>query len=666
MTNIIDGFKEFWGSAFRWPVMIVIAAAFLTGIIISGGSAVESGHEGHNHASGDAAAAKVEDWTCSMHPQIRQPKPGKCPICGMDLIPVSTGDDGDAGPRELKLSPTAIKLAGIQTAPVERRFVETEIRMVGKITHDESKLGYITSRMPGRIDRLYVDYTGIQVRKGDHLVSLYSPELISAQQELLQALKSYKKYGSGRATLNAAREKLKLWGLKPEQIRNIEQKGTTTHHLTIYSPMAGIVIRKKAVEGMYVKTGTPIYTIADLSRVWVKMDAYESDISWLRYGQKVEFETEAYPGDVFNGKIAFIDPVLDPKTRTVKIRVNVINKDLKLKPEMFVHAVVRSKVSVTGKVMDPELAGKWISPMHPEIVKDKPGACDVCGMALVKAEKLGYIDASKKMGEAPLVIPSSAPLITGTRAVVYVAKKGKDGVFEGKNVILGPRAGNYYLIKKGLEEGEQVVVNGAFKIDSDLQIQAKPSMMNPEGIEPAPGHQHGAMESPAPDPHKGHKNEKIKTFEAPTAFKTSIDAVADGYFKIQHALSSDNLTDARKGNTLLLKKLSVVDMKLLKGEAHLEWMKQEKVIAEAAKALANTGDIEAARQQLEVMTAPMTELIKAFGSGKSGVWLYHCPMAFDNKGAYWLQNNPDTRNPYFGDAMLTCKDSVEPLVNAKK
>ncbi|NIM13466.1 MAG: DUF3347 domain-containing protein [Candidatus Aminicenantes bacterium] len=658
-----DFLKDFWQSPFRWPVLAVVVVVFILGLLIGGsGSGGDTGRPGHDHGAEphvEGAKQKEQIWTCSMHPQIRQPKPGKCPICGMDLIPVSTEEE-EVGPRELKLSPTAIKLADIQTAPVERRFVSTIIRMVGKVEYDESRLGYITSRVPGRIDRLYVDYTGITVRKGDHLVYLYSPELISAQQELLQALKAYRKFGSGKTTVNAAREKLKLWGLPAAQIKEIEKRGKPTDHLTIYSPMSGIIIHKNAVEGMYVKTGSKIYTIADLSRVWVKMDAYESDLSWIRYGQIVEFTTEAYPGETFKGRIAFIDPVLNEKTRTVKVRVNVLNPGQKLKPEMFVRAVVHSKLSVSGKVMDPDLAGKWISPMHPEIIKDKPGNCDVCGMPLVKAEDLGYILASAREKEAPLVIPASAPLITGKRAVIYVAVPGKEGIFAGKEVVLGPRAGDYYLVKKGLQEGEQVVVNGAFKIDSDLQIQAKPSMMSPEGGAPAPGHDHGGTV------HAAAKKEAKPGHTIPTAFQETIDGMADAYFAVHQALSSDNLGGAQKSAADLQKKLALVDMNLLKGNAHMIWMNLEKKIKENSQKLKKAKDIEAARVHLEVLTEPLATAIKLFGSRKTTVYRFHCPMAFDNKGAYWLQNSSETRNPYFGSSMLTCKDSVETLVQAKK
>ncbi|MGD2088070.1 MAG: efflux RND transporter periplasmic adaptor subunit [Candidatus Aminicenantes bacterium] len=678
MNKLKEKIKKIWRSPYGWPVIIAVVVGILIGLLIGGGTAPSTGSAVADHLTHDHET-KSEIWTCSMHPQIRQPKPGKCPICGMDLIPVSTEEE-EVGPRELKLSPTAIKLAEIRTKPVERRYVSTEVRMVGKVEYDETRLGYISSWVPGRIDRLYVDYTGTRVRKGDHLVYLYSPELITAQQELLQSLRTLEKYGTGvsdsikrtaRRTVEAAREKLRLWGLTRQQIRNIEKLGKPTDHLTIYSPMSGIVIRKNAVEGIYVKTGSKIYTIADLSKVWVKLDAYESDLPWIRYGQTVEFETEAYPGEIFKGRIAFIDPVLNPQTRTVKVRVNVDNPQYKLKPEMFVRAVVHSKLSMTGKVMDPDLAGKWICPMHPEIIKDGPGTCDICGMKVVKAEKLGYIVASPEEKEAPLVIPASAPLVTGTRAVVYVAVTGKEGTFAGREIVLGPRAGDYYLVKEGLREGEQVVVNGAFKIDSDLQIQAKPSMMSPEGSAPAPGHQHGdAAPAVAKMELKPGKEkleiESIGKHNIPPAFRESIDKVADAYFAVQHTLSSDDLGGAQKSARDLHKKLAAVDMNLLKGNAHKIWMNLEKTIKASSQTLAQAKDIEAARVQLQVMTEPVSTAIKGFGSGKTMVYRFHCPMAFDNKGAHWLQNNSETRNPYFGSSMLTCKDSVEPLFPMEK
>ena len=438
-------------------------------------------------------------WTCSMHPQIRLPNSGKCPICFMDLIPVFSDTTAGAGPRQFVMSESAMKLAEIETVPVERKYVTKTIRMVGKVEYDERRLAHITSYVSGRIDRLYVDYTGIPVRKGDHMVLLYSPELLSAQQELLQAGESLKKLGDSaegivaeitRATLVAAREKLRLWGLTDKQVKEIERRGTVVDHLTIYAPLGGVVIEKNASEGMYVKTGARIYSIADLSQVWVKVDAYESDLEWVRYGQEVEFTTEAYSGETFTGKIAFIDPFLSERTRSVKVRINVSNGDGKLKPGMFVRGLVKSQIASGGKALSPSLAGKWISPMHPEIVKDQPGACDICGMPLEPAENLGLVSAEKS--EPPLAIPKTAPLITGARAVVYVKMPGTERpTYEGREIILGPRGDDYYVVQSGLAEGEHVVVHGSFKIDSALQIQAKPSMMNPEGGAPAADH-HGS------------------------------------------------------------------------------------------------------------------------------------------------------------------------------
>jgi Cu(I)/Ag(I) efflux system membrane fusion protein len=441
---------------------------------------------------------KEQIWTCSMHPQIRQPKPGKCPICFMDLVPVDSG--GDVGAREITFSQDALKLMEIQTTPVERKFVEARIRMVGKVDYDETRLKHITAWVPGRIDRLYVDFTGTQVIKGDHMVYLYSPELISAQAEFLQAAKSVQNMKSDsselikrsiRAMLEAASEKLRLLGLTEKQIETIEKTGQPTDYITIYAPIGGIVINKHVTEGTYVQTGTKIYTIADLSQLWVQLDAYESDMMWIRYGQEVEFTTEAYPGEVFKGQISFISPTVNPRTRTIKVRLNVSNPEEKLKPDMFVRAIVRSKIASGGKVMDADMAGKWICPMHPSVVKETTGKCDICQMDLVTTESLGFLKAELP-DQAPLVIPATAALITGKRAVVYVRKPNAEKpTFEGREVVLGPRAGDYYLVKTGLTEGEVVVTKGNFKIDSALQIQAKPSMMSPQGQKaPMEHHEH--------------------------------------------------------------------------------------------------------------------------------------------------------------------------------
>jgi multidrug efflux pump subunit AcrA (membrane-fusion protein) len=548
-------------------------------------------------------------WTCSMHPQIRLPKPGKCPICRMDLIPVAKTS---GGMRTLTVSPAAKALMNIETAPVERRYVTHTIPMVGKVDYDETKLGYITAWFPGRLDRLYVDYTGVEVKKGDHMVYIYSEQLYTAQQGLIDAVKSARARGNkpdffntgGIDLVESSREKLRLLGLTPKQIAGIEKLEKPSDHLTIYAPVGGIVIEKLKKNGERVALGDRIYTIADLRQVWVHLDAYETDLPWIHYGQNVTVTTESYPGEEFHGRIAFIQKFLNDKTRTVKVRVNVPNTKGKLKPGMFVHATVRPKVAAGGRVMDAGLAGKWISPMHPEIIKDEPGTCDICGMPLVRAESLGYVTPETDALQPPLVIPYLAALVTGTRAVVYVElpsmhstaepafqtlstviedgkrdkireafatyarmldmpydhpgtvyakglwneyadRFGKDALagqrvqnktaaekvlariettlseareqfasagqptFEGREIVLGPRAGKYYLVRNGLDEGELVVTNGNFKIDAEIQIQAKPSMMTPAGGRGG-GHEHAGQKLVLPSEFYG----QIRDLEA--------------------------------------------------------------------------------------------------------------------------------------------------------
>jgi Cu(I)/Ag(I) efflux system membrane fusion protein len=577
-------------------------------------------------------------WTCSMHPHIRLPKPGICPLCPMDLIPL-TAQEAVVGDRQITFSQEALKLMEVQTTPVERKFVEAEIRMVGKVDYDETRVKNITAWVPGRIDRLYVDFTGITVNKGDHMVDLYSPELISAQAELLQALKAAGSIKSNTsdlmkrtalATLEAARDKLQLLGLTRAQIDKIESAGEPVTHITIYSPMGGIVIHKHATEGMYVNTGTPVYTLADLSRLWVMLDAYESDLPWIRYGQEVEFSTEAYPGEIFKGKISFRDPILNAKTRTVKVRLNVDNPDGKLKPGMFVRSVLRAKVAQGGAAMEPELAGKWICPMHPSIVKEQPDKCDICEMDLVTTESL--FATANEPNEPPMVIPATAPLITGKRAVVYVRVPNMDKpTFEGRQVVLGPRAADYYLVKEGLTEGEIVVTNGNFKIDSALQIQAKPSMMSADS---------------------GHMYE---IFEVPDEYSRQLWGVVEKYLLLHEALASDDKDRAIRAAGEVQQALNAVEMSLLSSNAHKVWMASSDKMKSALDKIKEAEKIEPMRVGFEGLSNELIAVVEQFGVYQNKIlYKINCPMAFNDKGADWLQTDGNIRNPYFGASMYTC------------
>jgi len=538
--------------------------------------------------------------------------------------------------RELTLTPEAIALAEIQTTPVKREFVQSEIRLVGKVAFDETRLASITARVPGRLDRLYVDYTGIRVTKGDHMVYLYSPELLVAQEELIQAVK-----GGNQASIDAVRGKLRLWGISDEQIAEMEKQTTPSDHITIYAPVSGVVIKKNALEGAYVDTGTEIYTIADLSEVWVLLDAYESDLVWIRYGQKVEFQAEAYPGTVFNGQIAFISPTLDDTTRTVKVRVGVPNPDGKLKPEMFVRAIVRAKVAGEGQVIDPDLAGKWICPMHPQVIKDEPGKCPICGMTLVTAESLGYLPV--KTAEPPLVIPASAPLITGKRAVVYVAVPGRPGTFEGREILLGPRAGDFYIVLNGLKEGDNVVTKGNFKIDSAVQILTEPSTMSPEG---APGAGMEGMAGMEMGPMPGMEGGGTMQM-APHEFMMALDPVYAAYFKVHAALFADNLEEAQKGYADLGKAVAAVNSASLTGQLLLQWKDLNMRLSNSSMEGSMARTLDGSRTTFRNFSDEILQLERQFGHvGDRPHYVMFSKDAFGGAGARWLQETDVAQNPY--------------------
>jgi len=632
-----------------WKMLAVVLLAFVVGTLFGGG-----GESASLPVATDAGAGKVKWYTCSMHPQIHLQDPDAlCPICAMELIPVMEGG-ADTGPRQLAMSESAKVLAEVQTTPVARKMVVKEVRLVGKIGYDETRMRTITAWVSGRLDRLFVDYTGVAVRKGAPLVYMYSPELLVAQEALLEADRAYvamkgsaageKNLEMQRGTVKALEDRLRLWGLADDQIATIRKRGSASDHMTVRSPIAGIVIHKEAVEGAYVKVGQKIYEIADLSRVWVYLDAYESDIAWVKYAQEVEFEAEAYPGKVFRGRISFIDPFLDEKTRTVRVRVNVDNFDGRLKPGMFVRARIHAKLAEGGRIVEPSLAGKWISPAHPEVVMDEAGECPICGTPLVSAGSLGYVGED---AQAPLVIPATAPLRTGLRAVVYVRVPDTERpTYEGREILLGPRTRQHYIVGSGLEEGELVVSHGAFKIDSALQILAKPSMMSPRADDAKPS----------------------DTFEPPESFLASLSPLYKAAVRLQRALAGDDLNSAKEAFAEVRTAADAVDMGPLKGKAHARWMALKAHLVEHARSGAGATDIAGARVDFDVFSNAILETVRAFGQATDGeLYESFCPMAFDNRGAAWLADEQGILNPYFGDSMLKCgevRETFPPVAQA--
>ncbi len=378
----------------------------------------------HNHADD----AKSQIWTCSMHPQIRKEEPGKCPICGMNLIPLGQSGGANIDPDAIHFTPEAAQLANVLTTVVTRDKPVKEVRLYGKVQADERLLQNQVAYFPGRVEKLMVNFTGEMVRKGQVLASIYSPELITAQQELLEATKSKQ---SQPEIYEAAKEKLRQWKLTEQQILAIENSGKVQSNLEVVSTVNGIIVARKINNGDYVSQGMVLYEVADLSKVWVLFDAYESDLQFIDKGNQLEFTIPALPGISFTGTIVFIDPVIDPVNRVAKVRVEVNNTGGKLKPEMFANGIVKANLDA------------W---------RDK------------------------------LVIPRSAVLWTGKRSVVYVKQSDKEAIFKIREIGLGPVLGNSYVVTDGLKDGEEIVTQGTFSVDAAAQLEGKPSMMNRESM----------------------------------------------------------------------------------------------------------------------------------------------------------------------------------------
>jgi Cu(I)/Ag(I) efflux system membrane fusion protein len=617
----------------------------------------------------------------------------------MDLIPlvVPEGDGASSGRRQLSLGPDAARLAGVRVEAARLADVSARTRLFGRVEYDESRVRVITAWIGGRIDRLHVDTTGELVRAGQPLALVYSPELVAAQAEFIQAVRARERAEGGSSLVvdtalrmeRAAREKLRLLGMGPGRIDAMARRGAPADHVTVTAPQSGIVTEKKVVEGMYVQTGMPMYSVADLSKVWVVLEAYESDLVWMALGRDVAFRVEALPGREFSGKIVYVGTSVDPATRTVDVRVEVPNPDLDLKPGMFVSAV------------------------------QKGGAA------------------------REIVVPASAPLITGDRAVVYVADPDRPGSYEGREVVLGPKTDQGYVVRRGIAEGEMVVVQGAFRIDAALQIVARPSMMSPGEAPAASGTERvrfsdvpqpfsvqlaalarslgsvetalasddaavaaraayhdfgkalngvdaGALEGEAALEWKELSmllsNDALLGYEAatplraaqvledmhshfarvraayplveleakirvPDGLRASLDAIYAAYVPVQKALAGDDADAAHAALILVRQALEQAD-----GAAagDREWSGHSSAITAGLGEMESAGDMDALRAGFMHLSAGVTGMVETYGAGSGPIYELFCPMAFGNRGATWLQGDPKIDNPYFGASMLRC------------
>lgn len=573
--------------------VLVILGALLIGLLAGklffGGESKEE----HNHDKEELTQETV--WTCSMHPQIRQPEAGDCPICGMDLIPLSNDIGDDENPLAIKMSERAMKLAGVTTLVVESKQAEKQIKLNGKASLDERRVFSQSSHVAGRVESLQINYTGELIQKGQLIANIYSPELINAQEELLQAFNMKDDQGS---LYQAARAKLINLKWTDSQIDQVINTKVIKQDAPVFADVAGIVLSKKVNLGDYIKTGQALYEIANLDKVWVLFDVYEGDMQWVKQGSEVALEFKAIPGKTFKAKVDFVDPIINPKTRVASARVVLQNTGYEIKPDMFATGLVQSKANLTAKA---------------------------------------------------IVIPKSAVMWTGERSVVYVKEKtAADLSFYMQEVLLGAELGDSYVILEGLEQGTEIAVNGTFSIDAAAQLAGKPSMMSPSGGAAPKTHDHGnknAMQS--------SEITSKKIVVSAKAEKVLLNML-DVYMQLKNSLVNDDFDKAKNGVRSLLSQIESVDMSVFKGDAHMLWMDVAEAMKTGLKAADKANKIETIRVQFANISTSAISLYTAIQLPSQPMYVEFCPMANDFEGADWLSLENDIKNPYFGASMLKC------------
>lgn len=641
---------RWWLSRFITPVLVLGVGILL---IVSLGIAQKIGWISSGGSGSAVAGATDSVYTCPMHPQIRQNVPGNCPICGMPLEIASSGGSAIQDKLAVKITPAARRLAQIEVSVVKAEEVFYEIETVGAIAVDESRQATISSYIDGRVERMFADYTGVQVALKDHLAVLYSPELYSAQVEYLQSRKalsqmSDKTMPTVRRTqlslVQNSKQKLSELGMTAEQIAEIEKTKEPKSRLTIYTPIEGTVLNKMVVEGQYVKAGDPIYRVADLKTVWLMMELFPEDVAQIRFGQEVEAEVQSLPGELFMGRVAFIDPIVNPQTRTVGVRVEFLNLQGKLRPGDYASATIRIPIGGEGKVYDAMLAGKWISPMHPQVIRDKPGVCPICGMDLVPTSQYGF---SKTEVETPLslVIPRSAVLMAGEDSVAYVEKE--EGVFEIRPLTLGTILKDSVVVLGGLKEGEKVAVAGNFLIDSQMQLEGKPSLIDvSRAVELHEEKSKGPLDL---------KKLELTLYSGETGNR--LETLYKAYLPVQK-----NFTEDKKPTEKLAAVLHQTALKV-SNDSNLSESQQEL----ATQIVTNSEhlhhvDLEKARQQFKPISHAILKLAAQARGDQAKQELTHffCPMV-KGGGGDWLQAGGELFNPYYGSQMLHCGENVEVL-----
>ncbi|RUO24336.1 efflux RND transporter periplasmic adaptor subunit [Aliidiomarina minuta] len=589
-------------------VIAVIFISIVVGITALGVSFQTPHDDSHDHdhnqetVVSQSAEEGEQQYTCSMHPSFRSTDPNdRCPICGMELVPVASSAAREDDLERIEFTGRSLALLDLQTHVVQRGPATRQLRLIGSLDFDERSLTAISAWTGGRIEHLHVNYTGAYVEAGDPLVELYSPELYVAQQELIQAYAQTQREApafladSNQTTLRAARERLRLLGLSGSQIEAIIESGEASDRVTIHAPSEGLVVNRNVAQGDYVNTGDTVLELADQDRLWAVFELFERDLQYIEVGQELEFKLQS-SNEQMQGVVESLGPRIDAERRTREVRVAVNAGEHSLTPGSFVRATVDIDVD------------------------------DV------------------------MTIPASAPLLTGDRAVVYVRVAADSGEFEARNLDIGRRLGDSYEVLSGLEEGDLVVSRGAFRIDSELQLRGRPSMMAPQGGG-AVGHDHGNGQGNGAMAEEEATHAEHEELTVPAGESLQLNDLPQHYFAMWDALQSDDLDAWQEAAEQFYEAADGISWPHNMHDVHDE-------LSAGAGHAHHVGSLDQARELFHVHSQGMIALARA-DYLEVDAYLMFCPMAFDNQGAYWLQ--PDNRllNPYFGGSMLRCGDRVE-------
>ena len=526
-------------------------------------------------------------YSCSMHPQVRQNQPGTCPLCGMNLVQ-STSLQTTTDPNAIQLSEDAQKLADIQTLKVTKSSPSVTLHLNGRVLADKRKTAVQTTHISGQIEQLLIGSKGQYIKAGEIIAYVYSPDLIEAQNELFEAFAMKE---AQPELFEATRKKLENWKLTPAQIDTILRLGDPIESFPLVSEWTGMILNKYVSKGSHIERGTQLYEVANLKSVWVTFDLYETDLKTVHVGDKINMEFSSYPGKIFIGQVNFINPIVDPATQVAQIRVIYTN---------------------TFKPVYPGTSVK------------------------------GLLNSQPKDNQKIIILPKTAVLWTGKRSIVYVKDPiSNEPTFHLREVTLGALNTSGYAIEKGLEVGEEVVVNGVFTLDAAAQLAGKNSMMNSPLVK---------------TPNKSMGKKKTGKINPSPSVALTLKEMTTAYLNIKNALALKNHNIIISEAALFIGQIG--DQKNFSADIDQPTLIQlNKVMQE----INTTKKIDEVYGPFAEISDLFFDLLDHFKIKNLTLFRQYCPMAFDNKGAYWLSNTQDIYNPYFGEEMRFCGEVKEQL-----